>query len=228
MLDIWQLDHCQATTTAADLTTLRWNSDGSLLATLREDSNFTIWTADLMKMREFAAIPDDIKTLDWKNSDELTTFSSDGVITLWQSHQSAPVKTSEGHEGWKEALWNKSGTLLACLLMGKFEILDDQLNLIMERNEQCTAMDWVPTESQLVTGNTEGELKVWDLESLDLAHTLKNNREMITRILCHPQENAFALVSSSWDSSSDWVLQICYPALGQTQRFAVPCSVSAM
>lgn len=210
------------------MTTIKWNSEESLLATLREDSTLAIWTSDLLKLQEFTSITDDIKAVDWKNSDEVTTFSSDGVIRLWQSHQSAAIKTSEGHEGWKEALWNKSGTLLACLLMGKFEILDDQLNLIMERNEQCTAMDWVPTESQLVTGNTEGELKVWDLESLDLALTLKNNRAMITRILCHPQENAFALVSSSWDSGSDWVLQICFPSLGQTQRFPVPCSVSAM
>lgn len=195
---------------------------------MKDESTVTTWTTDLVKLQEFTVVTEDIKSIEWKNSDEVTTFTSDGVITLWHAHQPSALKTSEGHEGWKEALWNKTGTLLACLLMGKFVVLDDQLNLIMERNEQCTALDWVSSESHLVTGNTEGELKIWDLEALDLSKTLKNNREMITRILCHPAEDAFALVSSSWDSEKDWVLQVCYPNNSQTLRYAVPCSVSAL
>lgn len=172
---------------------------------------------------------DELKSLEWRSSEEFTTASIDGVVTLWAAHDAGAIKTSTGHKGWKETLWNKSGTLLACMLMEKFEVLDDQLEILMEQPEQCTAMDWVAAESKLITGNTEGEIKVWDLESLSLCMSLKSSREMITRIICHPSDEVFAMVCTNWTGNSDWRVQVCDSrSKSQTKRYSVPCSVTAM
>ncbi|KAL4824752.1 hypothetical protein H8958_005737 [Nasalis larvatus] len=86
-----------------DVTSLDWNSDGTLLATGSYDGFARIWTENAPAL-----------DVDWQNNTTFASCSTDMCIHVCRLGCDRPVKTFQGHTNEVNAIkWDPSGMLLA-------------------------------------------------------------------------------------------------------------------
>ncbi|KAJ0756594.1 putative transcription factor WD40-like family [Helianthus annuus] len=158
-----------------DVTTLDWNSEGTLLATGSYDGQARIWSKDVNKKGDYllsgsvdkTAIVWDIKTgewkqqfefhaaptldVDWRNNVSFATCSTDNMIYVCKVGDNRPVKTFAGHQGEVNAIkWDPTGTLLAsCSDDSTAKIWslkqDTCLHDLKEHTKEIYTIRWSPT-----------------------------------------------------------------------------------
>ena len=172
----------------------KWNKDGSAIVTVSEKHNVVLWSAEGTLRHSFQGHNDSVVKIDWKNNNVFATGSQDGIIKIWDSQNSAAIKTYQAHDNnirWLK--WDYTGALLAsgsedCTIKIWSQKHDKPLCSFNENKEMIHSLKWTPTglgtnlenvEVRLASWSADGTIKIWDVSESKCIDTLQGHNGMV-------------------------------------------------
>ncbi|PVZ98634.1 hypothetical protein BB558_005368 [Smittium angustum] len=171
-----------------DITTLAWNTSGTMLATGCFDGHARIWTVkgELLKSFEDQGAP--IISLKWSpSSNYLLTGSLDGVAILWDVEKSSIVSRFEAHSGGiLDVAWCNDSIFATCssdrtiLVWSIYDSMKPVRRLVGHQGD-INCIGWHSSGKYLASGSDDGTAKIY-LFSPELLNELSNNEKFIEKV----------------------------------------------
>jgi WD40 repeat protein len=198
-----------------------WSPDGVLFSTIQYSSKIlsvewdssgmyilapytlglSIWDSQGILIRNLTnTLISNIQYATWRNSTEFTIQSTSG-IWIWRQNED-PVNIFD--ENIKSVRWNPSKTYLAIIQETQIGIYQDEYD-IWWLNPDTTAIQFASKEFLLISGNSYGEIFLWNLESRIIISRLQGNIGKICRIKMRKDDEF--LVACSEDEVQVWYLE---------------------
>jgi len=192
---------------------LKWNKKGDYLLSGSFDETAIVWdikTGEWKQQFEFHSAP--TLDVDWRTNVSFATCSTDHMIYVCKVGENRPVKTFSGHQGEVNAIkWDPTGSLLAsCSDDSTAKIWsmkqDTYVHDLKEHSKEIYTIRWSPTgtgtnnpNQQLVLASAsfDSTIKLWDVESGGVLHSLKGHRDSVYSVAFSP--NGEYLASGSLD-----------------------------
>jgi transducin (beta)-like 1 len=192
---------------------LKWNKKGDYLLSGSFDETAIVWdikTGEWKQQFEFHSAP--TLDVDWRTNVSFATCSTDHMIYVCKVGENRPVKPFSGHQGEVNAIkWDPTGSLLAsCSDDSTAKIWsmkqDTYVHDLKEHSKEIYTIRWSPTgtgtnnpNQQLVLASAsfDSTIKLWDVESGGVLHSLKGHRDSVYSVAFSP--NGEYLASGSLD-----------------------------
>ncbi|KAG0076868.1 hypothetical protein BGZ90_008076 [Linnemannia elongata] len=186
-----------------DVTTMDWNSSGTLLATGFYDGSLDhttiVWdttTGEAKQQHEFhkGAVLD----VDWLDNTTFATSSSDGKVYVCKVGNAEPLKVFEGHRDEVNAIrWDPLGELLASCSDDKTAKVwslaqDECLFDLTAHTDAVYDMTWAPRESSskdprmLATASFDTSVRLWDANNGACLRVLSRHIEAVYTVAFNP------------------------------------------
>jgi WD40 repeat protein len=206
------------------LLSVAWSPDGSLLACGTHLQGMQVWDVGAHSLRWVGQLYQTMFIdIAWSpDGTWLATCCDDGSVYLWESADGTLLKRLPGHRGWVHSVvWSPDGTRLASSSGGKvsgelfmWDVRSGvRLQAFAEHSGQVHGVVWSPSGDQLISGDSDGMLRWWDVESgecvcMRTAHqgairSLKLSRDGRRLASCGDDEGAIRI----WDLTSHEHLQ---------------------
>ncbi|KAM0066624.1 putative transcription factor WD40-like family [Helianthus debilis subsp. tardiflorus] len=197
-----------------DVTTLDWNSEGTLLATGSYDGQARIWSKDGELVNTLAKHKGPIFSLKWnKKGDYLLSGSVDKTAIVWD------IKTGE----WKQQFefhaaptldvdWRNNVSFATCStdnMIYVCKVGDNRpVKTFAGHQGEVNAIKWDPTGTLLASCSDDSTAKIWSLKQDTCLHDLKEHTKEIYTIRWSPMgpgtnnpNQPLVLASASFDST---------------------------
>ncbi|KAM0066628.1 putative transcription factor WD40-like family [Helianthus debilis subsp. tardiflorus] len=197
-----------------DVTTLDWNSEGTLLATGSYDGQARIWSKDGELVNTLAKHKGPIFSLKWnKKGDYLLSGSVDKTAIVWD------IKTGE----WKQQFefhaaptldvdWRNNVSFATCStdnMIYVCKVGDNRpVKTFAGHQGEVNAIKWDPTGTLLASCSDDSTAKIWSLKQDTCLHDLKEHTKEIYTIRWSPTgpgtnnpNQPLVLASASFDST---------------------------
>ncbi|MFS7951724.1 putative transcription factor WD40-like family [Helianthus anomalus] len=185
-LDVAVLKHYRGRTNdkSKDVTTLDWNSEGTLLATGSYDGQARIWSKDGELVNTLAKHKGPIFSLKWnKKGDYLLSGSVDKTAIVWD------IKTGE----WKQQFefhaaptldvdWRNNVSFATCStdnMIYVCKVGDNRpVKTFAGHQGEVNAIKWDPTGTLLASCSDDSTAKIWSLKQDTCLHDLKEHTKV--------------------------------------------------
>ncbi|KAJ3594876.1 hypothetical protein NHX12_004181 [Muraenolepis orangiensis] len=204
-----------------DVTSLDWNSEGTLLATGSYDGFARIWTKDGNLASTLGQHKGPIFALKWnKKGNFILSAGVDKTTIIWDAHtgeakqqfpfhseqqhlgQDRPIKTFQGHTNEVNAIkWDPTGSLLIWSMKQDMCVHDLQAH-----SKEIYTIKWSPTgpgtnnpsaNLMLASASFDSTVRLWDVERGVCIHTLTRHQEPVYSVAFSPDGRHLA--SGSFD-----------------------------
>ncbi|PWA53942.1 G-protein beta WD-40 repeat-containing protein [Artemisia annua] len=214
--DVSVLKHYRGRTNdkSKDVTTLDWNSEGTLLATGSYDGQARIWSKDGELVSTLTKHKGPIFSLKWnKKGDYLLSGSVDKTAIVWD------IKTGE----WKQQFefhaaptldvdWRNNNSFATCStdnMIYVCKVGDNRpVKTFAGHQGEVNAIKWDPTGQLLASCSDDSTAKIWSLKQDTCLHDLKEHTKEIYNIKWSPTgpgtnnpNQPLILASASFDST---------------------------
>lgn len=106
--------------------------------------------------------------------------------------------------------WSQDGKLAVSSAGGEVMIFTDQAQLILtgnERQDSIDCLDFSADNQYLAVGGQDGEVRIWELSTLQLIHRLNWGKQWLENLAWHPQQNHLAFSQGRYVQIWDVVSQ---------------------
>lgn len=210
------LKHFKARTIekSKDVTTLDWNSDGTLLATGSYDGQARIWGRDGELKSSLAKHKGPIFSLKWnKKGDYLLSGSVDKTAIVWDVRTGECKQQFEFHSApTLDVDWRNNLTFATCSTDTRIQIckVGERLPLktFSGHQSEVNAIKWDPTGTLLASCSDDYTAKIWSMKQDKYLHDLREHTKEIYTIRWSPTgpgtnnpNQPLVLASASFDST---------------------------
>lgn len=176
---------------------IAWNSEGTLISTASEDDSVRIWDVEtgqeVTRIEPSNAVSTDNSpaVVDWSPDDRYLAFSLQSeTMWIWDLHLSTgKLITVTDHLWVSDIDWSPDGTKIATA-SGEGQVWDavtgeKLFSLIIERNnllEGIFSLAWSPDSRLLATGEDDGTIRIWNIETRQNMITFSDHRETVNTL----------------------------------------------
>lgn len=187
---------------------LSFNSDGRILASSSYDDTIRLWDMDTGKfMRKLSGHSSNVYTVAFSPDDRIIVSGSrDEMIKFWDVETGNLEKTIVGHiDGVYGVSHSPNGDMLASFGVderinlwntetGEFinTLIPDYLPLLVG-STKIVAITYSPDNTTLLSVNTNGTIRVWDLNKLRISNTFETIQSEVYAVRFSPDGQSLAI-----------------------------------
>uniref|UniRef100_A0A8C8C3D1 Uncharacterized protein n=1 Tax=Oncorhynchus tshawytscha TaxID=74940 RepID=A0A8C8C3D1_ONCTS len=197
-----------------DVTSLDWNSEGTLLATGSYDGFARIWTKDGDLASTLGQHKGPIFALKWnKKGNFILSAGVDKTTIIWDAHTGEAKQQFPFHSAPAlDVDWQSNNTFASCSTDMCIHVCklgqDRPVKTFQGHTNEVNAIKWDPTGSLLASCSDDMTLKIWSMKQDSCVHDLQAHSKEIYTIKWSPtgpgtnNPNAnLMLASASFDST---------------------------
>ncbi|KAL7876552.1 hypothetical protein AOLI_G00115150 [Acnodon oligacanthus] len=197
-----------------DVTSLDWNSEGTLLATGSYDGFARIWTKDGNLASTLGQHKGPIFALKWnKKGNFILSAGVDKTTIIWDAHTGEAKQQFPFHSAPAlDVDWQSNNTFASCSTDMCIHVCklgqDRPVKTFQGHTNEVNAIKWDPTGSLLASCSDDMTLKLWSMKQDTCVHDLQAHSKEIYTIKWSPtgpgtnNPNAnLMLASASFDST---------------------------
>uniref|UniRef100_A0A4W4GQL4 Transducin beta like 1 X-linked n=1 Tax=Electrophorus electricus TaxID=8005 RepID=A0A4W4GQL4_ELEEL len=197
-----------------DVTSLDWNSDGTLLATGSYDGFARIWTKDGNLASTLGQHKGPIFALKWnKKGNSILSAGVDKTTIIWDAHTGEAKQQFLFHSAPAlDVDWQSNTTFASCSTDMCIHVCrlgtDRPLKTFQGHTNEVNAIKWDPSGTLLASCSDDMTLKIWSMKQDSCVHDLQAHSKEIYTIKWSPtgagSNNPSAnllLASASFDST---------------------------
>uniref|UniRef100_A0A8C6SEA7 Transducin (beta)-like 1 X-linked receptor 1b n=1 Tax=Neogobius melanostomus TaxID=47308 RepID=A0A8C6SEA7_9GOBI len=197
-----------------DVTSLDWNSEGTLLATGSYDGFARIWTKDGNLASTLGQHKGPIFALKWnKKGNFILSAGVDKTTIIWDAHTGEAKQQFPFHSAPAlDVDWQSNNTFASCSTDMCIHVCklgqDRPVKTFQGHTNEVNAIKWDPTGSLLASCSDDMTLKIWSMKQDTCVHDLQAHSKEIYTIKWSPTgpgtNNPSAnlmLASASFDST---------------------------
>lgn len=170
----------------------------------------SVWDANIYTELSLAWSPDGSRLATGGYALTMSQNQERELVRIWNTETLTEVASLPGHTyGVTSLAWAPDGTRLAAGGSGKVNVWDMQNQQILQEFHQVwlTSLAWSPDGNRLATGEQQGEIRVWDIHSGDLLHTLPGHLGDIASVAWSPKGMLLASVGAADHMPRIWNTQ---------------------
>ncbi|KAG5847249.1 hypothetical protein ANANG_G00123990 [Anguilla anguilla] len=197
-----------------DVTSLDWNSEGTLLATGSYDGFARIWTKDGNLASTLGQHKGPIFALKWnKKGNFILSAGVDKTTIIWDAHTGEAKQQFPFHSAPAlDVDWQSNNTFASCSTDMCIHVCklgqDRPIKTFQGHTNEVNAIKWDPTGNLLASCSDDMTLKIWSMKQDTCVHDLQAHSKEIYTIKWSPtgpgtnNPNAnLMLASASFDST---------------------------
>ncbi|CAO2613603.1 F-box-like/WD repeat-containing protein TBL1XR1 [Lemmus lemmus] len=197
-----------------DVTSLDWNSEGTLLATGSYDGFARIWTKDGNLASTLGQHKGPIFALKWnKKGNFILSAGVDKTTIIWDAHTGEAKQQFPFHSAPAlDVDWQSNNTFASCSTDMCIHVCklgqDRPVKTFQGHTNEVNAIKWDPTGNLLASCSDDMTLKIWSMKQDNCVHDLQAHNKEIYTIKWSPtgpgtnNPNAnLMLASASFDST---------------------------
>ncbi|XP_070539448.1 F-box-like/WD repeat-containing protein TBL1XR1-B [Ptychodera flava] len=213
------LRHCireggQEVPSNKDVTSLDWNSDGTLLATGSYDGYARIWSTDGRQVTTLGQHKGPIFALKWnKKGNYILSAGVDKTTIIWDAHsgdckQQFPFHSAPALDvDWQSNVSFASCSTDQCIHVCKLGV-EKPIKTFQGHTNEVNAIKWDPSGTLLASCSDDMTLKIWSMKHESCMHDLQAHNKEIYTIKWSPTgpstdfpNQSLMLASASFDST---------------------------
>ncbi|XP_051564375.1 F-box-like/WD repeat-containing protein TBL1X [Myxocyprinus asiaticus] len=170
-----------------DVTSLDWNSDGTLLATGSYDGFARIWTKDGNLSSKLGQHKGPIFALKWnKKGNSILSAGVDKTTIIWDAHTGEAKQQFSFHSAPAlDVDWQNNTTFASCSTDMCIHVCrlgsERPLKTFQGHTNEVNAIKWDPSGMLLASCSDDMTLKIWSMKQDSCVHNLQaHNREIYT------------------------------------------------
>eukprot|EP00794_Sanderia_malayensis_P010827 gene10827-11979_t len=197
--------HIEAVT--KDVTTLEWNSNGTLLASAAIDSITRIWNTEGQQIAVLPAHTGLIFALKWnKKGTHLLSASLDKKCLVWDTASWEIKQSFEHHQGpVVDVDWQNNSTFATCSTDKTISVckvgLEKPIKTFTSHTEEVNCIRWDPSGNLLASSSDDKTIKLWSLKQDTPLQDLVGHTKEVTLIEWCPAAPFNILASACYDAS---------------------------
>lgn len=197
-----------------DVTSLDWNSDGTLLATGSYDGFARIWTKDGNLASTLGQHKGPIFALKWnKKGNSILSAGVDKTTIIWDAHTGEAKQQFPFHSAPAlDVDWQNNTTFASCSTDMCIHVCrlgnDRPLKTFQGHTNEVNAIKWDPSGMLLASCSDDMTLKIWSMKQESCVHDLQAHSKEIYTIKWSPTgpgtnnpNSNIMLASASFDST---------------------------
>ncbi|XP_072300652.1 F-box-like/WD repeat-containing protein TBL1X [Eucyclogobius newberryi] len=197
-----------------DVTSLDWNSDGTLLATGSYDGFARIWTKDGNLASTLGQHKGPIFALKWnKKGNSILSAGVDKTTIIWDAHTGEAKQQFPFHSAPAlDVDWQNNTTFASCSTDMCIHVCrlgnDRPLKTFQGHTNEVNAIKWDPSGMLLASCSDDMTLKIWSMKQETCVHDLQAHSKEIYTIKWSPTgpgtnnpNSNIMLASASFDST---------------------------
>ncbi|XP_061082769.1 F-box-like/WD repeat-containing protein TBL1X [Conger conger] len=190
-----------------DVTSLDWNSDGTLLATGSYDGFARIWTKDGNLASTLGQHKGPIFALKWnKKGNCILSAGVDKTTIIWDAHTGEAKQQFPFHSAPAlDVDWQNNTTFASCSTDMCIHVCrlgnDRPLKTFQGHSNEVNAIKWDPSGMLLASCSDDMTLKIWSMKQDTCVHDLQAHSKEIYTIKWSPPSANIMLASASFDST---------------------------
>lgn len=187
-----ELKHNQIPEKSRDVTTLDWNSDGTLLATGSYDGIARVWSNKGELKNTLKQHKGPIFSLKWnKKGDCLLSGSVDKTAIIWDAKTGAVKQQFQFHQApTLDVDWKDNITFATCSTDKNIFVCElgktDYLRLFQGHSDEVNAIKWDPSGTLLASCSDDCSAKIWSMDSEKCVDDFKQHTKEIYTIRWSP------------------------------------------
>lgn len=183
--------------------TLVFSSDGRKLATGSWDRSIKVWDVANGKLLWTGWHSGELVRMAFSPDDRLLASNGGTDIIFWDAHDGTTIETLPQKPTPTGIAWSRDGRLLASSDVGgdiRIWALHPTeptrcVRRIVGGSQAIPALDFSPDGTVVVGACTDGTVKLWDVESERLLHTLEGHTDRVRRVIWSPDGHTIASAS---------------------------------
>nr|XP_028702753.1 F-box-like/WD repeat-containing protein TBL1Y isoform X2 [Macaca mulatta] len=197
-----------------DVTSLDWNSDGTLLATGSYDGFARIWTENGNLASTLGQHKGPIFALKWnKKGNYILSAGVDKTTIIWDAHTGEAKQQFPFHSAPAlDVDWQNNTTFASCSTDMCIHVCrlgcDRPVKTFQGHTNEVNAIKWDPSGMLLASCSDDMTLKIWSMKQDACVHNLQAHRKEIYTIKWSPTgpatsnpNSSIMLASASFDST---------------------------
>uniref|UniRef100_A0A3B4BVK7 Transducin beta like 1 X-linked n=2 Tax=Pygocentrus nattereri TaxID=42514 RepID=A0A3B4BVK7_PYGNA len=175
-----------------DVTSLDWNSDGTLLATGSYDGFARIWTKDGNLASTLGQHKGPIFALKWnKKGNSILSAGVDKTTIIWDAHTGEAKQQFPFHSAPAlDVDWQNNTTFASCSTDMCIHVCrlgsDRPLKTFQGHTNEVNAIKWDPSGTLLASCSDDMTLKIWSMKQDSCVHDLQAHSKEIYTIKWSP------------------------------------------
>ncbi|KAJ2884242.1 hypothetical protein H4R27_002227 [Coemansia aciculifera] len=191
-----------------DVTSVVWNSQGTLLATACFSGEMRVWTAAgelKFVLKQACQVP--IVAMRWNHKGTLLLSAFlDGSIALWDMQTGQLRQEYKGHKGSVlDVDWQDNSTFASCATDKSVIVWRDGLptpvKTFVGHKNDVNAIKWHPAGKYLASASDDGSVKVWSMSSDTPVQDFFGHAQQVYTIKWLPRPDKAIVASASFDGT---------------------------
>uniref|UniRef100_A0A8C5KMD3 F-box-like/WD repeat-containing protein TBL1XR1 n=1 Tax=Jaculus jaculus TaxID=51337 RepID=A0A8C5KMD3_JACJA len=202
-----------------DVTSLGWNSEGTLLATGSYDGFARIWTKDGNLASTLGQHTGPIFALKWnKKGHFVLSAGVDKTTIIWDAHTGEAKQQFPFHAAPALDVDWQSNTFASCSTDTCIHVCklgqDRPIKTFQGHTNEVNAIKWDPTGNLLASCSDDMTLKIWNMKQDNCVHDLQAHNKEIYTIKWNPtgagtnNPNANLMLASASFDSTVWLWDV--------------------
>ncbi|KAJ1643467.1 hypothetical protein J3B02_003449 [Coemansia erecta] len=192
----------------ADVTSISWNPQGTLLATASFSGQLCIWSAagELKMTLKHRQVP--VVSMRWNRKGLLLLSAClDGTIALWDTVSGTLRHEYKGHVGSvMDVDWQDNTTFASCAADRLIMIWRDgdpsPIRTLAGHKSDVNAIKWHPSGKYLASASDDGTLKIWSPNSDSPVQDFFGHSQQVYSIRWLPRPEKAIIASASFDGTA--------------------------
>ncbi|KAJ1862132.1 hypothetical protein LPJ73_000842 [Coemansia sp. RSA 2703] len=194
--------------TPADVTSIEWNPQGTLLATACFGGSVRIWTASGEHKTTLSHRQVPIVAMRWNRKGTLLVSAClDGTIALWDTSSGTLRHEYKGHTGSvMDVDWQDNTNFASCAADRTIMLWRDgettPIRTLTGHKGDVNAIKWHPSGKYLASASDDGSLKIWSPNSDTPVQDFVGHAQQVYAVRWLPRSDKAVVASVSFDGTA--------------------------